>query len=336
MALHPFVASIIGQFRRQELHAARSGRELMAALAATAADSTASTSAALAAELEAAIDAVLEVLPAYAPPLNVMHQVMAQLELAAGEDTSLPELRQRLTGLAQTFREWSEQARPAVAAAAAALIRPGATVFSYTLSETVVATLSEARRQGIDFRLRVSESRPNRDGLATAARAHALGIVVEVSIDACLGDLIRPADLMLVGAEAILEDGSAVCKVGTYPAALVARAYGCPVYVVVDTYKFNASSLLGLPLWLQPLSPAEVTPAGWTETAAVVGHWFDVTPAPLIRAIVTERGLIGPAACSSVMQEMPLSARLAQKLTGWLERQQLSQTHQNQGALHVI
>jgi translation initiation factor 2B subunit (eIF-2B alpha/beta/delta family) len=39
-----------------------------------------------------------------------------------------------------------------------------------------------------------------------------------------------------------MADGSAICKVGTYPAALAAQNHGVPVYVLVDTLKFNATS----------------------------------------------------------------------------------------------
>jgi translation initiation factor 2B subunit (eIF-2B alpha/beta/delta family) len=322
MTLHSSVVAVIDQLERQELHAARSGRALMAALADTAVDSPADSTAALAGELEAAVDAVLDVLPAYAPPINVMHQVMLLVEHAEAAGLPLAELRERLADQARAFSAWAQQSRPAVATHAAQLIRPGATVFTHTLSETILATLAEARRRGSRFRLLVTESRPNQDGLVTAARAHALGIGVQVGIDACLSDLIPQADLVLVGAEAILADGSAICKVGTYPAALVAHSHGCPVYVVVDTYKFNASSLLGLPLWLDPLSPGDVIRDLGTRTAAIVGHLFDVTPPGLIRGIVTERGLISPASCADIMGAMPLSARLGAKLAAWYERKQ--------------
>jgi translation initiation factor 2B subunit (eIF-2B alpha/beta/delta family) len=102
----------------------------------------------------------------------------------------------------------------------------------------------------------------------------------------------------------------------------VAQTIRCPVYVVVDTLKFNASSLLGLPLWLDPLPAVDVVPAGWSGYARIVGHLFDTTPARLIRGVVTERGVLSPSACAAFMHSMPLSTTLAGKLAVWLQRKQ--------------
>jgi methylthioribose-1-phosphate isomerase len=119
---------------------------------------------------------------------------------------------------------------------------------------------------------------------------------------------------MMVGAEAIMADGSAIAKVGTYLTALSARQFGVPVYVIVDTMKLNVSSAIGLSLGLDPIARADVLPADAPAKAKVTGALFDSTPAHLIRGIVTERGVIAPAACSALMREMPISQYLCQKL----------------------
>jgi hypothetical protein len=88
IALHPEVSRVMRQFEALELHAARSGREVMHLLAQVASDSRAQTVRELADEIETVIGALLMVMPAYAPPLNVMHAVMSRVEdaLAAGTD----------------------------------------------------------------------------------------------------------------------------------------------------------------------------------------------------------------------------------------------------------
>jgi translation initiation factor 2B subunit (eIF-2B alpha/beta/delta family) len=315
MALRFAVLRVIEKFEVQELHAARSGREVMDALTQTALDSQTTSTGALAAEIEAAMDALLDAMPAYAPPLNVMHRLMSRVEAARNTGATADELRQAFEQEAAAFHEWSATARDKIAVYGAGLIPDGATVFTYTLSETALRTLREAARQSKRFRVLVTESRPNNDGLVTAMELSEAGVEVSVSIDACIAELIRQADLMIVGAEAIMPDGSAVCKVGTYPSALVAKTYGVPVYVTVDTLKFNVTALSGLSLKVDAIRTSDVLIE--RKAANVIGHLFDRTPHECIRGIVTERGILSPQACTAYMGTMPTSQRLVEKLKAW-------------------
>lgn len=320
MSMHPALRNVIGRFAATELHAARAGREVMDVLAQIAAESSATNTAELASEIEVAIDTLLAVMPAYAPPLNVMHHIMVQVEEGLSNGLTVEGLKAALAGEAEHYQRWSIEAREKVARHGAALIPDSAALFTFTLSETVMSTLRQARQQGKKFRVLVTESRPNRDGLTTAALLAEMGVPVAISIDACIGELVPQADMMLIGAEAVMADGSAICKVGTYPAALVAKAHGVPVFVAADTMKFNATSALGLPLWLASIASSDVLPADLAGRAKVVGHLFDCTPAALIAGVVTERGVLSPADCSAAIGEMPLSKTLASKLVEWAYR----------------
>lgn len=316
-ALHPAVQRVIEQFEALELHAARSGREVMDALTQVVLDSGAANIAELTGEIEAAVDALLAAMPAYAPPLNVMHRLLSRLEEARNTGATTNDLRRAFEREAAAFHDWSASARERIAAYGAEMIPDGATVFTYTLSETALRTLREAARRGKRFKVLVTESRPNNDGLVTAVELSKEGVDVAVSIDACIAELIRQADLMMVGAEAIMPDGSAVCKIGTYPAALVAKSFGVPVYVTVDTLKFNVTALSGLSLKVDPIRRSDVTADG---SATVVGHLFDHTPPELLRAIVSERGILSPQACAEVMAGMPMSQRLIDRLRVWSQQ----------------
>ncbi len=309
------VLELVGKFERLELHAAHSGRELMDVLAQVSADSGAADARQLAAEIECTIDTLLPVMPAYAPPLNVMHRIMACVERDLAADLSVEQLKADLQSEATSYRQWSADARETLARLAATLIRSGSTVYTFTLSETALRALKEASAQGKRFQVLVTESRPNCDGLTTARELAASGIDVEVTIDVAMAELVARADLVLVGAEAIMADGSAICKVGTYPSALLAQTFHVPVYIVVDTGKFNVTSLLGLRLPLTRLAAGDLR-AVPPETR-VLGHLFDSTPAELIHGIMTERGLIAPSAATAVMQQLPISSSLNHKLAAW-------------------
>ena len=85
-----------------------------------------------------------------------------------------------------------------------------------------------------------------------------------------------------------MPDGSAVCKVGTYPSALVAKTYGVPVYVAVDTLKFNVTAISGLSLKVDPIRRSDVLLEG--AAANVIGHLFDRTPPELLRGRANASG----------------------------------------------
>jgi ribose 1,5-bisphosphate isomerase len=321
MTVHPSVQALVRELRGLEFHAARSGREVLKALLDTAADSDAKTAAELRIEMEEAAELLLTALPAYAPPINVMHRILSRIDAGVETGFSIEEVQQELFAEASSLQEWSSRARAQIARCGAQLISEGSTLLTFTLSETVSQVLREAKRQGKAFSLRVSESRPNRDGLVTARNAGELGIPVGVSIDASLDEVIAGVDLVMVGAEAIQADGSAICKVGTYPLACVARVHGLPLYVIVDTLKFNVISLFGLELPLEGLPREEIR--GSRQGVTVQGHLFDITPPHLIAGMVTERGILNSGACAALMQDFPLSNRLQVRLADWVKRRRV-------------
>jgi ribose 1,5-bisphosphate isomerase len=303
--IHPRVEALVGLFRARAIHAARSGREVMRALAAVSADSSALELNSLLRDLEANMQAIIEALPAYAPPVNVLQRIQLELDRARAEGLSQENLRAAIAAAATAHQAWSEQARPKIASHALSLLAPGTTVFTFTLSETVLTTLRQAGTFRPPIRVIVTESRPNNDGLSTALSLAEIGIEVDLGLDGNLGDLIRRADLVMIGAEAILSDGSAICKVGTYPATLAAHRTGIPVYVLVDTQKFHSISLLGLETALDPIEGAG---------GVMIGHLFDRTPAALITGLVTEAGIFHPTQVSLRMMGMPLNEELASRI----------------------
>lgn len=312
--LHPSVSRVAGQFKAKELHAARSGRDVMQALAAVVRDSSASSMDSLAPELEMNMDALIAVMPAYAPPINVMHDVHSSFESARRSGQPLDLFRTSMAQAGDSYLEQSQQARMSIADSALQLLPKGGVVFTYTLSETVLAVLHRARDLGMALSVLVTESRPNGDGRTTASTVAGDQAHVEIGIDASIAELIPRADVMFVGAEAILSDGSAVCKVGTYPSALMAKRSGVPVYVLVDSRKFHAGSLRGQELPLDRIDPDDVLSEGTSRQAKVCGHLFDRTPPQLITAVITEHGSLAPVLVSQWMLRMPQSEFVAFRL----------------------
>jgi ribose 1,5-bisphosphate isomerase len=309
--IHPRVEAIIAAFEAKELHASRSGREVMDAFASLSAETSAATLEEFGPILIQNVDLLARTMNAYAPTLNVLHRVFGGYERARAQNQSMDEFQASMAEAAEEYSAWSQWARSRIAAIGKMIIPPGGVVYTFTLSETVLRTLLEVRKSGVQFSVVVTESRPNNDGRDTVKSLAEAGIPVDISIDAGMHKLIREADRMLVGAEAILADGSAICKVGTYPSALVARQYQVPVYVLVDTMKFYVNSLLGKDISLDPLQAAEVMGVASPGMPEVKGHLFDRTPAEYISGVVTELGILHPSQVAQRILSMPISESVA-------------------------
>ncbi|MBE3141021.1 MAG: hypothetical protein IMZ53_10605, partial [Thermoplasmata archaeon] len=122
-------------------------------------------------------------------------------------------------------------------------------------------------------------------------------------------------DMMLTGAEAITPQGSAICKIGTYLAALAAREAGVPYFILADTLKFIPPFIAGF----LSLSNRVVLPNFSNNREAegfeLINHLFDETPAKLITGVVTELGIISPLACGAVNHRELISDRLIRILS---------------------
>jgi methylthioribose-1-phosphate isomerase len=96
-------------------------------------------------------------------------------------------------------------------------------------------------------------------------------------------------DCIIVGADRIAANGDTANKVGTYLKALAARAHGIPFYVAapVSTIDFQCPDGEHIPI--EERSSAEM---GVDAAIAVANPAFDVTPASLVTAFITERGVV--------------------------------------------
>ncbi len=106
-------------------------------------------------------------------------------------------------------------------------------------------------------------------------------------------------DLVIVGADRIAANGDVANKIGTYGVALAARAHNLPFYVAAPTSTLDFSLADGTGIPIEERSPREVRSFGGQLTAPadipVYNPAFDVTPASLVTAIITEKGIFPPS-----------------------------------------
>ncbi len=113
-------------------------------------------------------------------------------------------------------------------------------------------------------------------------------------------------DLVIVGADRIAANGDTANKIGTYSVALAAKAHNLPFYIAAPTSTIDFSLAEGSAIPIEERDPDEVRFFGKKQTApsevAVYNPAFDVTPAALISAIITEKGIFTPAELSAARE----------------------------------
>ena len=111
-------------------------------------------------------------------------------------------------------------------------------------------------------------------------------------------------DAVVTGADRIAANGDAANKIGTYSVAVLAKAHGIPFYVAAPSSTFDFSLASGEDIPIEQRASDEVTSGFGPRTAPLgVDVWnpaFDVTPAELIRGLITERGVIAPVTAKEI------------------------------------
>lgn len=173
---------------------------------------------------------------------------------------------------------------------------------------TALAVIYAAHAAGNALHVYADETRPLLQGARlTAWELSRAGIDVTVLCDSMPACLMREGkiDAVIVGADRVAANGDAANKIGTYALAIVARHHGVPFYVVAPSSTFDMQLDSGDAIPIEQRDPREVSHAFGTQTvpngASVYNPAFDVTPAELITAIVTERGIIRPVNTANVL-----------------------------------
>jgi methylthioribose-1-phosphate isomerase len=159
-----------------------------------------------------------------------------------------------------------------------------------TGSGTALGVIEAAWRAGCVAQVWVDETRPlNQGGRLTAWELEQVGIAFKVITDSSAGLLMARGmvDRVVVGADRIAANGDVANKIGTYPLAVLARRHGIPFIVAAPTSTIDPDTPSGDAIPIEERDPSEVSPHGF----AAANYAFDITPAELITALVTEEGV---------------------------------------------
>ena len=166
---------------------------------------------------------------------------------------------------------------------------------------TALGVVRAAHDAGKRPQVWAGETRPVLQGARlTAWELDRLGIPVTVIADVMAGSLMATGDvdLVVVGADRIAANGDVANKIGTYSLAVLAREHDVPFFVAAPTSTIDLTTPTGAAVAVEERPEAEVVSIGVERIApagvAAANRAFDVTPARLVTAIVTERGVLRP------------------------------------------
>ncbi|ENO90615.1 S-methyl-5-thioribose-1-phosphate isomerase [Thauera linaloolentis] len=176
---------------------------------------------------------------------------------------------------------------------------------------TALAPVYAAQAAGIAVEVFVSETRPRNQGLLTAWELAAAGVPHVLIADNAAGLLLMrgEVDMVITGADRIAANGDTANKVGTWLKALAAQAAGVPFYIAAPHSTLDFACPDGPSIPIEDRGAEEICMLRGIDAAGAIAELrqappgtrtanpaFDVTPATLITGIITERGVVEPAA----------------------------------------
>ncbi|GIC89340.1 translation initiation factor eIF2B subunit alpha [Aspergillus udagawae] len=242
-------------------------------------------------------------------------------------------IRAHLLSNGRLFIRRAKESRDKIAAFGRGFIRDGSTVLTNGGSRVVASLLQKAADEkggpsAVRFRViyvlssangDVEKTRAEPEGMETVRTLRAKGVPVATISESAVAYSLGKADMVIVGAEGVVENGGIVSRMGTYQIGLLAKAMGKPFYVVAESHKFVRSYPLGqydLPIEQhvinfkteediadeakQPSAESQKT-TGIDSPGSKGGGRSDVvdfTPPHLISALITDSGVLTPSAVS--------------------------------------
>jgi methylthioribose-1-phosphate isomerase len=164
---------------------------------------------------------------------------------------------------------------------------------------TALGVIRSAHAQGHIRRVFADETRPWLQGARlTAWELHRDSIPVSLLVDGAAAACLAKGDVswVIVGSDRIAANGDVANKIGTYSLAVLARHHGVRFMVAAPTSTVDMNTATGADIPIEERDPYEVLHCGGAQVGTSgVDAWnpvFDVTPAELVDAIVTEKGVI--------------------------------------------
>jgi len=201
------------------------------------------------------------------------------------------------------------------------LIQNDDIILTFSKSVSVEEILKKANEQRKDFKVIIVEGRPDRSARNMMERLSALGIKCVFTLTQNVIYLIKDVTKVIIGATALMTNGTLVGRVGTAMVACIAHSYHKPVIACCETYKFSekvlfdslSHNVLGDPSYLalstvftENTGPQKSLLENWqtNPNLMILNPIYDVTPSEYITMIITEIGDIPVSSVQVAIREM--------------------------------
>eukprot|EP00252_Welwitschia_mirabilis_P026565 TRINITY_DN8761_c0_g1_i1.p1 TRINITY_DN8761_c0_g1~~TRINITY_DN8761_c0_g1_i1.p1 ORF type:complete len:378 (+),score=69.56 TRINITY_DN8761_c0_g1_i1:267-1400(+) len=211
----------------------------------------------------------------------------------------------RLIERGERFGEISLKARKTIAMLGQDFVRNGSRILVHGFSRVVLALLKMALSNKKNFNVVCTEGRPDNAGIRMSKELIAVGVPVTLILDSAVAYAMVDVDMVLFGADGVVESGGIINKIGTYQIALVAHSMKKPVYVAAESFKFAR---------LYPLNQRDMPPAPCSinfdvplpPNVEVESNSRDYTPPQYLTLLFTDLGVLTPSAVSDELIQLYL------------------------------
>lgn len=237
---------------------------------------------------------------------NGLRYVLKRVSEAKEKGLDVDQLKSITAKTALEFIKNSKDAVRKIGEIGAHRINDGDVILTHCNSDTALTILTTAWDYGKKFRVYVTETRPRFQGLISMKILGERGIPVTLIIDSAARYFMNKIDKVIVGADAIAANGAVINKIGTSLIALAAKEARTSFFVAAETYKFSPETVIGALVKIEERDASEVIPLSQLrkyKTVKVKNPSFDVTPAEYVDLIITEKGIIPPAAAFTIIQQ---------------------------------
>ena len=247
------------------------GRSSIEVLAEVARASSANSTSELFSNLLSVTLELRKAQPSMATIRNLTGRLLYEIAIARQADVSIDKYREVVASLAQKAKSDAEASVENAARNSVRILPEEGIVLTHSYSSTVRRALELGGKSGRGLTVYVTESSPGMEGKGLAKDLIEVGIPVRLIADSAVDSIVSDVDMVLVGADSILTDGSVINKIGTKKIATMARESEISFCVVCESSKFSTVDFLG-------------EPVRYADTL------FDLTPGGYVSKIVTESG----------------------------------------------
>lgn len=261
--------------------------------------SSAGTMSELSRELKSAVHLLTTQADSSLPSVKSGCELFLRFITLAKYDTfAIDECRQKLIERGQVFLERTLSSRQRIAEYSQEFIVDGSIILTHSYSRVVLALLAYASKFS-RFKVFVTESQPNKSGLKMRDELEALGIPSVCILDASIAYIMEKVTFVLMGAEAVVESGGVINKIGTFNIAIAAHEMNKPFYVASESFKFVRYYPLNNRDLPDHFKYKSSTLASLTVEELETEHpLVDYTPPAYITLLFTDIGTLTPSAVS--------------------------------------